>query len=66
VTKSTTGTADQQTQAARQVRDIRAEVAELRDRGIKVENYGTPGPKDRSPGGRGRAGRAKLLARRST
>jgi catechol 2,3-dioxygenase-like lactoylglutathione lyase family enzyme len=33
VTKSTTGTADQQTQAAGQVSDIRAEVAELRDRG---------------------------------
>ena len=45
VTKSTTGTADQQTQAAWQVSDIRAEVAELRARGIKVEDYDTPGLK---------------------
>jgi catechol 2,3-dioxygenase-like lactoylglutathione lyase family enzyme len=43
VTKSTVGTADQQTQAAWQVSDIRAEVAELRARGIKVEDYDTPG-----------------------
>ena len=45
VTKSTVGTADQQTQAAWQVSDIRAEVAELRARGIKVEDYDTPGLK---------------------
>jgi catechol 2,3-dioxygenase-like lactoylglutathione lyase family enzyme len=45
VTKSTTGTADQQTQAAWQVSDIRAEVTELRDRGVKVEDYDTPGLK---------------------
>jgi catechol 2,3-dioxygenase-like lactoylglutathione lyase family enzyme len=45
VTKSTTGTADQQTQAAWQVSDIRAELAELRARGIKVEDYDTPGLK---------------------
>jgi hypothetical protein len=44
VTNSITGTAGQQTQAAWQVRDIRAEVAELRARGIKAEDYGTPGP----------------------
>ena len=42
VTKSTTGTADQQTQAAWQVSDIRAEVAELRARGVKVKDYDTP------------------------
>jgi hypothetical protein len=36
-------TADQQTQAAWQVRDIRAEVAELRACGVKVEDYGPPG-----------------------
>jgi predicted enzyme related to lactoylglutathione lyase len=42
VTRSTTGTADQQTQAAWQVSDIRAEVAELRARGVKVEDYDTP------------------------
>jgi catechol 2,3-dioxygenase-like lactoylglutathione lyase family enzyme len=41
VTKSTVGTADQQTQAAWQVSDIRAEVAELRARGVKVEDYDT-------------------------
>ena len=45
VTESTVGTADQQTQAAWQVSDIRAEVAELRARGIKVEDYDTPGLK---------------------
>ena len=45
VTKSPTGTADQQTQAAWQVSDIRAEVAELRARGVKVEDYNTPGLK---------------------
>jgi catechol 2,3-dioxygenase-like lactoylglutathione lyase family enzyme len=43
VTKSTVGTADQQTQAAWQVSDIRAEVAELHARGIKVEDYDNPG-----------------------
>src|SRR5260370_37166889 len=45
VTKSTVGTADQQTRAAWQVSDIRAAVAELRARGIKVEDCDTPGPK---------------------
>jgi hypothetical protein len=38
VTKSSTGTAEQQTKAAWQVSDIRA-------RGIKVEDYDTPGLK---------------------
>ncbi len=45
VTKSTVGTAGQQTQAAWQVSDIRAEVAELRARGVKIEDYDTPGLK---------------------
>ena len=45
VTKSTVGTADPQTQAAWQVRDIRAEVAELRACGVQVEDYDTPGLK---------------------
>jgi hypothetical protein len=45
VTKSTTGTADEQTQASWQVKDIRAEVAELRARGVKVEDYDMPGLK---------------------
>ena len=45
VTKSTVGTADSQTQASWQVDDIRAEVAELRARGVKVEDYDMPGLK---------------------
>ncbi|HEU4910209.1 MAG TPA: VOC family protein [Propionibacteriaceae bacterium] len=45
VTKSTTGTADTQTQASWHVADLRAEVAELRSRGVKVENYDLPGLK---------------------
>ena len=45
VTMSTVGTADEQTQAAWQVPDIRAEVAELRARGVDVEDYDLPGLK---------------------
>ena len=45
VTKSTIGTADEQTQASWYVTDIRAEVAELRSRGVKVEEYDLPGLK---------------------
>src|SRR5215475_2419542 len=45
VTKSTTGTADEQTQASWQVTDLRAEVAELRARGVTVEDYDMPGLK---------------------
>jgi catechol 2,3-dioxygenase-like lactoylglutathione lyase family enzyme len=45
VTKSTVGTADSQTQASWQVNDIRAEVTELRARGVKVEDYDMPGLK---------------------
>jgi predicted enzyme related to lactoylglutathione lyase len=45
VTKSTVGTADDQTQASWQVKDIRAEVAQLRARGVKVEDYDMPGLK---------------------
>jgi catechol 2,3-dioxygenase-like lactoylglutathione lyase family enzyme len=43
VTKSTTGTADTQTQASWYVTDVRAEGAELRARGVKVEDYDLPG-----------------------
>jgi catechol 2,3-dioxygenase-like lactoylglutathione lyase family enzyme len=45
VTKSTVGTADEQTQAGWLVPDLRAEVAELRARGVKVEEYDMPGLK---------------------
>jgi hypothetical protein len=45
VTYSTTGTADTQTQAGWEVPDVRAEVAELRSRGVKVEEYDMPGLK---------------------
>ena len=44
VTKSTVGTADSQTQLAWRVPDIRAAVAELRARGVKVEDYEAPDP----------------------
>ena len=43
VTKSSTGTADTQTQASWYVSDVRAEMAELRSRGVKVEDYDLPG-----------------------
>lgn len=45
VTKSTTGTGDTQTQAGWEVQDLRAEVAELRSRGVTVEEYDMPGLK---------------------
>jgi catechol-2,3-dioxygenase len=45
VTTSTTGTADTQTQASWHVKDLRAEVAELRARDVKVEDYDIPGLK---------------------
>lgn len=45
VTKSTTGTADEQTQAGWEVQDLRAEIAELRSRDVPVEEYDMPGLK---------------------
>ncbi len=45
VTKSATGTADTQTKASWLVKDVRAEVAELRSRGVKIEEYDVPGLK---------------------
>jgi catechol-2,3-dioxygenase len=42
VTKSTTGTADEQTQAGWRVDDVAAEVAALRDRGVEIQDYDTP------------------------
>jgi len=47
VTQSTVGTADQQTQAAWKVSDIRAEVAELRARGNQGRRLRHPRAKDR-------------------
>jgi len=44
VTRSTTGTADMQTQIAWRVPDIHAAVAELRARGVTVEEYEAPDP----------------------
>jgi catechol 2,3-dioxygenase-like lactoylglutathione lyase family enzyme len=45
VTKSTTGTADSQTQASWEVADLRAELDELRFRGVAIEEYDMPGLK---------------------
>jgi catechol 2,3-dioxygenase-like lactoylglutathione lyase family enzyme len=45
VSKSTVGTKDDQTQAAFRVKDVRAEIAELRRRGVKIEDYDMPGLK---------------------
>lgn len=44
VTRSTTGTSDTQTQMAWRVPDVHAAVAELRGRGVKVEDYEAPDP----------------------
>jgi hypothetical protein len=41
--KSETGTADSQTQAQWRVQDLAAEPAELRSRGMKIEDYDDPG-----------------------
>ena len=42
---STTGTADIQTQAAWRVPDLKAELADLRARGVRIEEYDAPDPK---------------------
>jgi catechol 2,3-dioxygenase-like lactoylglutathione lyase family enzyme len=44
VTLSTVGTADSQTQMAWRVPDIRDAVAELRARGVRIEDYEAPDP----------------------
>ena len=44
VTKSTVGTKDTQTQCAWRVPDIHAAVAELRARGVRIEEYEAPDP----------------------
>jgi catechol-2,3-dioxygenase len=43
VTRSNTGTREPQTKASWRVRDIAAEVAELRSRGVGVADYNEPG-----------------------
>jgi catechol 2,3-dioxygenase-like lactoylglutathione lyase family enzyme len=42
ISKSTIGTADTQTQATWFVENLQAEVADLRSRGVNVENYDLP------------------------
>src|SRR4051812_32371575 len=44
VTESTVGTSDTQTQMAWRVTDIHAAVANLRGRGVKIEEYSAPDP----------------------
>ncbi len=45
VTASTTGTSDEQTQIRWEVDDLRAELDELRSRGVTIEEYDLPGVK---------------------
>ena len=42
VTKSTTGTSDEQTQAGWRVEDLESELAELRSRGVEIQEYDLP------------------------
>lgn len=44
VTLSTVGTSDSQTQMAWRVPDIHAAVQELRERGVRIEEYSAPDP----------------------
>ena len=45
VSLSTTGTADTQTQVAWRVPDLEVELADLRSRGVRIEEYDPPDPK---------------------
>ena len=45
LSKSSVGTKDDQTQAAFRVTNLAAELAELRSRGVKIEEYDQPGIK---------------------
>jgi catechol 2,3-dioxygenase-like lactoylglutathione lyase family enzyme len=45
VSLSTTGTTDTQTQLAWRVPDLKAELAELRARGVPIQEYEAPAPK---------------------
>jgi catechol 2,3-dioxygenase-like lactoylglutathione lyase family enzyme len=42
ISRSDTGTKDEQTQATFVVKDLEAEVADLRKRGVKIEDYDLP------------------------
>jgi catechol-2,3-dioxygenase len=44
ISHSTTGTADTQTQVAWRVPDLRAALADLRARGVRIEEYMAPDP----------------------
>ena len=44
LTSSTTGTSDTQTQMAWRVPDIHAALADLRSRGVRIEEYSPPDP----------------------
>jgi len=44
VTRSTVGTVDTQTQMAWRVPDLQAALAELRTRGVRIEEYSAPDP----------------------
>ena len=45
ISKSSVGTADEQTQAAWRVSDLDAELAVLRSRGVEIQDYDLPGLK---------------------
>jgi|Tabmets5t2r1_1033131.scaffolds.fasta_scaffold33939_2 catechol 2,3-dioxygenase-like lactoylglutathione lyase family enzyme len=42
ISENTTGTADEQDQATFRVEDVRAEIAELRSRGVEILDYDIP------------------------
>jgi len=44
ITESTIGTSDTQTQVGWRVPDIRAALADLRERGVRIEEYTAPDP----------------------
>lgn len=45
ISKSTVGTSDEQTQASFRVADLKVEIAGLRSRGVRIEEYDLPGLK---------------------
>jgi len=50
VSRSTTGTSDTQSQMAWRVPDLRAELADLRARGVRIEQYDWPDPRTDADG----------------